>query len=52
MITDKRKISSRIGRYTTHDCYITIKVHKPDFEPSYTTGIINPSRPEISRIGK
>lgn len=35
MITGKLKISDKVGKLITKDCYITIKDHKPDWDKSY-----------------
>lgn len=51
-ITDKVKISNRVGKLCTKESYVLIKDHTADFETKLPTSIINRTRTEIERISK
>lgn len=51
-ITDKLKISNRVGELCTKEFYVLLKNHTPTPKAKHPTSIINPARSEIRRISK
>ena len=51
-ITQTLDISDRIDKMTPKAAFITLKVHKDDFEDKPTCRLINPSKSEVGKISK
>ena len=51
-IANKKNILHRIQVNCKEDCFITVKVKKPNFENNATARLINPAKNEIGRISK
>ena len=46
------KLDDRIQRFTTNDCFITLKDHKDNFKNSPKCRLINPSKSELGKVSK
>ena len=51
-IAQKFKIEDRVQQFTTDECFLTIKDHKPNFPNSIKCRLINPAKNQLGKVSQ